>query len=225
MAIASKVPPVSFSSLTKFETCAFQYYQTKVLGRFVDQGNAATIWGHEVHTAFELRIKDGTAFPSWGTKWEPLAGQIDRHRDRGATVLTEEKLCITRDFQPTAWDGPDAWARGILDLMVIDGTTCVSADWKTGKIKPSKQLEMSAGIIFCHYPEVEVIKTAFFWLKHDKVTRDEYTRADIPAIWNDFLPRVRRLELAYEKDKWPEKPSGLCKQWCPVKDCKFYKEK
>ena len=40
-----------------------------------------------------------------------------------------------------------------------------------------------------------------------------------------FIPRIRRMERAYEQDTWPAKPSGLCAGWCPVKTCPHYKDK
>lgn len=219
------MPPVSFSALTTFENCPRQYQETKVLKHYVSEDTEATLWGKEVHSALELRIKEGRALPSWGTKWEKIAEAILSKKHRGASVETEMQLAINKNFQKTDWADHDAWARCILDLVVIDGDTCTSIDWKTGKKKPSKQLEMSAGIIFCHYPEVEVVKTAFFWLKSNDTTKEEYKRKDIPIIWNEFMPRVNRLEAAYEADKWPCRPSGLCNGWCPVKSCNFWKEK
>jgi len=219
------MPPWSYSALSDFESCPKKYWELRVKKRYPREDTEATIWGKEVHTAMEYRVKEGRALPSWGTKWENIAEKLVSQKHKGAQVLTEEQLAISHDFQPTTWESSTAWARCILDVVVIDGPVCTSIDWKTGKIKPSKQLEMSAGIIFCHNPKVEVVKTAFFWLKHNEVTRAEYQRKDIPKIWNEFLPRVKRLELAYENDKWLEKPSGLCSGYCPVKTCKFWKEK
>jgi hypothetical protein len=43
-----------------------------------------------------------------------------------------------------------------------------------------------------------------------------FTREQLPEIWNEFLPRLSRVAAAYEDDKWLPKPSGLCKNWCPV---------
>jgi hypothetical protein len=79
--------------------------------------------------------------------------------------------------------------------------------------------------VFAHYPEVNHIKTNFIWLKEKKTDGKEFHRDELPVIWRDFLPKVAKLESAYERDSWPAKPSGLCRGWCPVKTCQFYKDR
>ena len=102
-------------------------------------------------------------------------------------------------------------------MTVINGKRGTIWDWKTGKVKPdSSQLKLFAGITFALHPEVEKISTGFLWLAYDRNTIAEFKRSDVPDIWNEFLPRVLRLENAYTKDKWEAKPSGLCRAWCPV---------
>jgi hypothetical protein len=107
---------------------------------------------------------------------------------------------------------------------VLNGNKALLLDWKTGKRKfDSSQLKLFAGLAFAHYPQVEIVFTGFVWLKEGKIDKDTFTREDVPAIWQEFVPRVRRLERAYEEDKFPPKPSGLCSKWCPVPNrlCKF----
>jgi hypothetical protein len=38
----------------------------------------------------------------------------------------------------------------------------------------------------------------------------------VPKLWQEFAPRVQRLEEAHQQNKFPKKPSGLCNKWCPV---------
>ena len=80
------------------------------------------------------------------------------------------------------------------------------------------------GFGFIAYPQVKVIDTAFLWLPDKKVDRETFKREDAADIWGTFLPRVKRMEMAYNEgpDAHPKKPSGLC-GWCPVKDCEFWK--
>jgi hypothetical protein len=49
-----------------------------------------------------------------------------------------------------------------------------------------------------------------------------FQREDVPKIWQEFAPRVQRLELAHQENRWPKKPSGLCRKHCPVRDCEFH---
>ena len=59
------------------------------------------------------------------------------------------------------------------------------------------------------------------WSGWDANAHPLQARADGSGIWQGFVPRVAKLESAYERDKWPAKTSGLCKAWCPVLSCEF----
>lgn len=210
----------TFSHLEKFATCPKQFYHTSVVRDFVSPPTEATIWGQRVHEAFEDRIKDGTPLPVGMERWEPLAKKIDGIEGH---KFTEIKMAINKAFQPAEWG--DAWSRGIADLLVVNDNKALVFDYKTGKRKPSEQLQLYAAYAFAHYPEVEKVKTTFVWLKDSKTDQDVFHRDQVPEIWKDLLPRVAKLESAYERDAWPARPSGLCRGWCPVKTCTHYKDK
>jgi hypothetical protein len=216
------IPPWSYSSLTAFETCPRRYYLTRVSKQVTEPPSEAIVWGNEVHKALELRIAEDKPLPNHLTGYEGIVTKIlSKPADQ---VLTEQQLAVTSSFEPADWWGQDTWCRGVIDLAIVNGSTAVLLDWKTGKIKPdSDQLKLFAALIMAHNPEVTKAKTGFVWLKHGKITAEKYTREDIPAIWQQFSPRVRRLELAFESDKWMAKPSGLCRAWCPVgrSNCEF----
>lgn len=209
-----KAPPWSYSSLTSYETCPKRYYLTRVVKKVVEPETEATKWGTEVHTALENRMKDGTELPDSMKKWEPLCVKILSY---GGELFTERKYALTANFKPTGWFAKDAWVRGIVDVGVLFDSKAVLVDWKTGKPKPeSDQLKLFAGFVMHSEPEVHKVNTGFAWLAHNKLTKENFSRDDLSGIWQGFIPRVRRLEIAYEQDKWEAKPSGLCKAWCPV---------
>jgi hypothetical protein len=214
------IPAWTYSQLDKFETCPRQFFHVRVAKDIVEPPTDATIWGEKVHTAFELRIKDGTPLPAGMEQWEVFAAKLEK---LPGEKLCEEQMAVDKNFQPAPWKA--AWSRGIADLLVLNGSEAVVMDYKTGKRKLTEQLMLYAGYTFASYPQVNTVTTGFVWLKDRKVDKEKFERADVAKIWNTFLPRVRRLELAYEKDNWPCKPSGLCKGWCPVKTCQFYKSK
>jgi hypothetical protein len=137
--------------------------------------------------------------------------------------LCEQKMAVDKNFQPTDWS--NAWSRGIADVLVVHEDKAAVMDYKTGKRKLTDQLTLYAAYTFAKYPEVNTVTTGFVWLKDKKIDRESFDRADNAKIWQNFLPRVRKLEIAYEKDAWPCRPSGLCRGWCPVKTCEFYKSK
>ena len=70
------MPPWSYSALSDFESCPKKYWELRVKKRYPREDTEATIWGKEVHTAMEYRVKEGKALPSWGTKWENIAEKL-----------------------------------------------------------------------------------------------------------------------------------------------------
>ena len=214
------LPAWTFSQLEKFETCPKQFYHVRVAKDVIEPQTEATLWGSRVHTAMEDRIRDGTPLPEGMEQWEGFAKQICA---MPGEKLAEEKMALDKSFQPADWD--NAWTRGIADMLIVHGNKAATLDYKTGKRKLTHQLMLYAAYTFAYYPEVETVTTGFVWLRDKKIDRETFTRADISTIWGTFLPKVRKLEIAYEKDKWIARPSGLCNGWCPVKSCEFYKEK
>lgn len=204
----------SHSSLTAFETCPHRYFLTRVSKQVTEPEGEAQRWGNYVHKALEDRINDATPLPESLTPYEGMVANI---LAKPGEAKGEQELAVTAAYAPTGWWDKDGWARGIIDLTIINGKRAVALDWKTGNRKTgSTQLMLTAGLIFSHYPDVEQVKTGFVWLKESKVDREVFTRNQVPVIWGEFIPRVRRLEIAFDKDKWPKKPSGLCRAWCPV---------
>jgi hypothetical protein len=146
------------------------------------------------------------------------------------------------DRVSTQWGRGESWRRRVVSVAEIPSvpTQCISVDSKdhtflctermipthnTGRPKAdSDQLKLFAAFVFHTEPKIDKVSTAFVWLAHNKITKEKFTRADVSNIWQGFLPRVRRLEIAYENDKWEVKPSGLC-GWCPVgkANCTFWK--
>ena len=211
----------TYSRLSAFETCAKQFYHTKVLKDVVEGDTVATLWGKKVHTAFENAIEKNEPLPEGMTQWQSIADKFAR---LPGEKLVEYKFAVDKNFQPTDWD--NAWSRGIADLIVRHKDRVLVADWKTGKKKPTEQLDLYAGYIMAKWPETKSIQTAFVWLAPKQMTKKTLdAETAVPIIWQGFVPRVRRMERAYEQDTWPAKPSGLCKGWCPVKTCQHYKEK
>jgi hypothetical protein len=204
----------SYSALTAFETCPRRYYLTKVAKKVVEPQTEATIWGNTVHKALELRLTQRKPLPTGMDQWEPLVESIV---GKGGKVEAEQKMGLDKRFMPTGFFSKDVWVRGITDVTVVKNDKAFIGDWKTGKPTPeSSQLMLTAAMVMAHKPYVQKVVNAFIWLKTGGVTTQVFTRADIPTIWQEFMPRIQRLEIAYSENKFPPKPSGLCRKWCPV---------
>lgn len=209
----------SYSVLTSFETCPRRHYLTKVARSVVEPQTEALMWGNEVHKALELRQK-GTPLPAKLNHFDPLCQMLmSKH---GKKVI-EGRFAIDASFRPVGWKDSTTWCRAVVDTGVVGVKSAFLGDWKTGNRKPdSDQLKLSAAIGFAHYPYLETIHTAFIWLKEKKLDSEVFTHEQVGNIWNDFLPRVKRLEAAHQANKWDPKPSGLCKRHCPCTTCEFH---
>lgn len=204
----------TYSSLEKYQTCPKQYYHLRVIKDVVDPPSEHTVWGESVHTALEDFISRDIPLPDEMHHWASFMLKVKRLK---GTKLVEKKFSIDENFLPCDWDR--AWSRGIVDLTVLSGDTAIVIDYKTGKRKPSDQLSLYAAYVFAHYPEVQSVSTAFIWLKDRKLDKEAFTRDDIADIWQRFLPTVAKISSSLETNKWPARPSGLCRQWCHVLTC------
>jgi hypothetical protein len=204
----------TFSQLEKYTTCPKQFYHLRVAKDFKDPPTEHTMWGEAVHTAFEYRIAEGTPLPEGMSQWEGIAAKLAALKGK---KYVEHQIGISKSFAPSPW--AQSWSRGILDLLVVDGSKAGVFDYKTGKRKQTDQLSLYAAYTFAAFPQVETVTTGFIWLKDKKIDTEKFTRDDVPTIWQSFLPTVRKLELAYDNNQWPARPSGLCRAWCAVTSC------
>lgn len=214
--------PWSYSSLQMFLQCPRKFDLIRNQKVVKDEPNAATIWGNEVHTALENRIKHGTPLVGNMTKFEPVAQELESWSGHW---VTEEKFGLTENLEPTDFFAPDVWCRGVLDVYTVHGKRAFVGDYKTGKMRPElSQLKLFAAAILHKYPHVDRVRTAFIWLNHDQKSVEDFSREDLQFIWKYFLPQLRRLETAYEKQVWVPNPSPLC-GWCPVgpAHCDYWK--
>lgn len=215
------VLPWSYSSLTAFETCPRRFHITRIAKLIKEPQTEATLWGNEVHKALELAVAGTKPLGANFTQYQPI---VDRVRAAKGRKFTEQKFGLTSSFRPTEFFGKDVWFRGVLDLVITTPKVGVVLDHKTGKVKTDgDQLKLFAAATFAQHPYLETVKTGYIWLAHDKVTTQEFKKDDVPGIWQEFLPRIQRMEKAQDDDKWLPNPSGLCKAWCPVgkKLCEF----
>ena len=90
---------------------------------------------------------------------------------------------------------PMSFVRVVVDLLNVRGQTALIIDYKTGKPKPGfTQLELSAAVLSTHLPEIETFKMAYVWLADRKVSPHTLHKADLVGVWNNFLPRVAKIE-------------------------------
>ena len=213
----------SHTALTSFETCGRRHYLTRVTKSVIEPPSEHLTWGRQAHEALEKRLAGKAALPPALAYLEPLVVLLTSKHGRR---LIEEKLAVDQSFRPVGWRDKSAWCRGVVDTAIVGVEQAVIVDWKTGNRKPDQdQLKLFAALMFAHYPFLKSVHTTFVWLKEKKLDKEVFTHEQVQSLWNEFLPRVQRLELAHKNNTWHPKPSGLCQRWCPVtkQHCEFGK--
>jgi len=211
----------SYSKLKNFKTCGFRYQKIDHEKKYQEDFTGEHLqWGKQVHTAFEKRVRDGTPFPKGMEYFEPM---VENLVNASGKILVEQQLAIRKDLTACDWFAKDTWFRSIADYLRIDGRVALAIDYKTGKIiEDSQQLALIAECVFAHYPQVDAVRSEFWWLKDDAATRGDFYRSKRKETWARVLPDVMTLEQAHLTMNFPPKPSGLCRKHCIVKECKHH---
>lgn len=211
----------SYSAIKLFENCPYRYYHQRIAKTVVDQGGEASAHGERIHKALEDRIKEGTTLPSELDNLEPTVQVLEQYGKSGS-ITAEQELTLNAKLEPTGWWSKDAWMRSKLDVLIMTGEKAMVVDWKTGKRRPDfAQLELFALQVFLQFPEINWVSSTFVWTKDLNTDREVYTRDKKGELLTKLLEKTKRIEAALEKEKWPAKPSGLCK-FCPCKDfCEY----
>lgn len=219
MAYKPKAFSWSYSQLSSYELCAKKYYETTVAKTVVEPPNAAGDYGQVAHKHFENRVVG---------KEIPLPLDLRHHEATLAkfvaapgTGFGEQKLCINKDLELTGYFDNDAWCRVIIDYAKVNGSHAIIADWKFGKTKENEydQVDLMSAVMFIAMPELKSITSLYYWAKDKKIDPQKYVRADCADIWNNFLPRVAKLEEAKRTVSFPPTPGFLCKNWCWSPTC------
>jgi CRISPR/Cas system-associated exonuclease Cas4 (RecB family) len=211
----------SYSSIKTFESCPKKYYHLKVLKDVQDTGSEATIYGQQVHTAAEKYIKNGVEIPE---KFAYIRGVVERLGGKEGEKHTEFRMGVKKTgdgYEPCGFFDKSTWWRGIADLVIIDGDTAYSVDYKTSKnakYADLKQLDLVAGGIFTHFPQVDRIRSALIFLVSNDVIKKDHYREHMDKYLSTFNPLLERLEVAEQSDVWNAVTSPLCK-FCPVISC------
>lgn len=211
----------SYSKLKNFRTCPRRYHLIDVEKKYQEDFSGEHLaWGKQVHKAFEDRIGKGIAFPAGMEGFEEAAARLARAPGR---IMVEQQMAIAKDLSPRGWFDKDVWFRSIADYLCINGPVALAIDYKTGKIlEDSEQLALMAECVFAHYPEVQAVRTEFWWLKDEAATREDFLRANRKETWRKVLPDVLTLQKAHETMAFPPRSSGLCRRHCIVTECEHH---
>lgn len=215
----------SFSALVDYEGCPKRFAEKRFYCTTVEAESEEMRWGTRVHKAFEERIRDGKAFPEdFPATYEPWARNLER---LPGDKFFERKFAVRKNHAPCDWFDKNAYGRGVIDLLVIDGDTAVIVDYKTGKKKDDQtQLDLFAWFAVNEFDDrIKKVKSRYIWLKDNTTTGKELEYFDAKLVMNEMLPRIEAMERAWKEENFPCFPSGLCVGYCPVTECIHFKER
>lgn len=216
----------SYSGLTLFEQCAKRFFHERIAKDVKEEKSEHQDWGDFVHKSFHNRVAHKTKLPPELSRHEALLSQFD-DKTQFEIVHTERKWAIDRNYRPTGYFDNNVWGRCLGDLVAVlpsfagasPSAKAVALDWKTGKIREDEtQLKITSAFVFEYYPHVQVVDSAFVWLKDDKISATTMARGERMKVWAELLPRINAMEQAIANSTMPANPSRLC-GWCPVKNC------
>ena len=216
----------SHSVLEAFASCPRRYNLINRTKTIKEPPSKEMAYGQRVHKDLEAFLQFGKPLPEDINFCAPIAETI-RKKAVGGKLDVEQKMTLNANFQPTSWFAKDAWVRGITDFTIYRKDKAFIGDWKTGNPKDNpQQLKLTSALTFATQPHVNEIINTFVWLKTNSIsTPFRVTRNGMKEIWQEFMPKVAELQKAVDTNTFIPKPSGLCKNWCPVtkEHCEFGK--
>ena len=191
----------SHSSLKDYEGCQRRYHEVKVLKKYPFQETEATIYGNVVHEAIELYIRDGKPIPEKYAQFKPV---VDSFLAKPGRKFAEYEMALTKDLKVCNWGSPNAWVRGIADVLSIDdeNLTAWCGDWKTGNNRyPDRdQLVLMSLMIFQHFPHIRKVNSALLFIVKNDMVRMQMTRDQAEQFWWKYRERLARMEESYANE-------------------------
>lgn len=217
----------SYSSIKTFEQCPKKYYHLRVAKDVKDEGSEATLYGQELHTAAEEYIKQDKALPP---KFKFIQETVDAIKSIPGDKHCEMKLGVKQTdagYEACGFFDKDVWWRGIADLVIINGDTAYSVDYKTSKnakYADTKQLDLVASALFTHFPQLKTIKSGLLFVISKDFVKKDHNSDFRTAYIEHFSFDLMRIETATKTGVWNAVSGPLC-GYCPVKTCHNYREK
>jgi len=120
----------SYSSLSLYQQCPKKYYHLKVAKDIKEELGEAIVFGNEIHKIAEEYVAKDKPIPE---KYKGIEPALKALKDMEGEKLCENKLGLTVDFEPCGFFDKKVWWRGVADIIILQGDTILTVDYKTGK--------------------------------------------------------------------------------------------
>ena len=169
----------------------------------------------EAEYAFKWGYREGTTFVKYTPDGEK---ELDPNNPLDNKFLEQAKELVRCEM-----DDPDVWFRGILDWLKLDfeNGTAEVVDWKTGRVKPSTQMQLYAWVLFLAHPEINRVKCTFHWINHNDQLPAWFERKDMDKYFAPFQEILETIDNCYETDTWIEIPGEIQKSTKRGSNCRF----
>jgi hypothetical protein len=159
------------------------------------------------------KAKGGEAEAEYAFKW---VTEITQFEDYLSYAIPENVVRCEMDDK-------DSWFRGIIDWLKLDfdNGTAEVVDWKTGRVKPSTQMQLYAWIIFLAHPEIDRVKCTFHWINHNDQLPQWFDRKDMDKLFQPFQEILETIDNCYETDTWIEIPGEIRKSTKRGENCTY----
>src|SRR5690348_6405501 len=157
----------SYSAITAYENCPYKFWATKV-GKICSDVNQKNKDGADDHEAFEHYVGRGRRLPEHLVKYQPV---LDKLKAAPGDKVVEQQFALDQNYAPCGFkDWNNAWVRAISDYLCINGQVAQMVDYKFGKVhKDPDQNSLVAAVLFQTYPQLQLVKSAYWYVKFDKV--------------------------------------------------------
>ena len=217
----TRLPPASYTFFRNWLNCPRQAWHVNIARDIAPAESAAMRWGTRVHAALERHLGLGEELPP------ELAHHAHLYQfPVGYEIDAELKLGMREDGTYCDFFDPDAWMRGVIDVLLTKPEQpdwAVIIDHKTGKIREDPtELRMHALLLHAYNPQIVNVKGWYNWLRNNEMGR-VYDLSDFVSI-HGVLRATQNLiasEFKLGERAFPPRQSGLC-PWCPVKHCEFH---
>jgi putative RecB family exonuclease len=140
-------------------------------------------------------------------------------------VAVEHALAIDAGGRHVDWDAPDAFLRGRLDLVAVDGRQATVCDWKSGWLTEDDETlpwlwapGCYAALLWAWAPRLEAVTVEYHYLRTHRVARTVFTPADAAETLAWARATAARIAQALatpdDPGAFPPRPSTACAT-CP----------
>jgi hypothetical protein len=200
---AGKGLPATFGSA--FHDYRFRYYDHLRVEGLDSDWDVARAIAKKVFKEYSLPFHIRKEFLS-------LAETFAQNRPLPKNMNFEVRFGVNGDGSWGKFDTANFF-RGIADGLEIDGDTGIITDAKTTMSMdiPFTQLEVYAAILSLRYPEVEVWKLIYDFIRYNRLKSEEVLAVNLGDIRDHVRDKIEQIESA---TKFPAEPGEHCAH-CP----------